>query len=66
MQRLRVAYNFWCRAPCNLPWQASVSSHQFQWNIPTFEALLRKIVYLFLEGSDYRSVSRPSFLKMNF
>ena len=27
MQRLRVAYNFGCRALCNLPWRASVSSH---------------------------------------
>jgi len=26
MQKLRVAYNFGCRAPCNLPWRASVSS----------------------------------------
>jgi len=42
MQRLRVAYNFGCRALYNLPWRASVSSHQVQRNIPTFEALLRK------------------------
>ena len=42
MQRLRVAYNFGCRALYNLPWRASVSSHQVQCNIPTFEALLRK------------------------
>jgi len=42
MQRLRVAYNFGCRALHNLPWRASVSSHQVQCNIPTFEALLRK------------------------
>ena len=41
MQRLRVAYNFGCRARHNLPWRASVSSHQVQCNIPTFEALLR-------------------------
>ena len=27
MQRLRVAYNFGCRALYNLPWRASVSSH---------------------------------------
>ena len=33
----------------NLPWRASVSSHQVQCNIPTFEALLRKYKYLFLE-----------------
>ena len=49
MQRLRVAYNFGCRALYNLPWRASVSSHQVQCNIPTFEALLRKYKYLFLE-----------------
>jgi len=42
MQRLRVAYNFGCRALHNLPWRASVSRHQVQCNIPTFEALLRK------------------------
>jgi len=49
MQRLRVAYNFDCRALYNLPWRANVSSHQVQCNIPTFEALLRKYKYLFLE-----------------
>jgi len=49
MQRLRVAYNFGCRALYNLPWRASVSSHQVQCYIPTFEALLRKYKYLFLE-----------------
>jgi len=27
MQRLRVAYNFGCRALYNLPWRASISSH---------------------------------------
>ena len=49
MQRLHVAYIFECRALYNLPWRASVSSHQVQCNIPTFEALLRKYTYLFLE-----------------
>jgi len=49
MQKLRVAYNFGCRALYNLPWRASVSSNQVQFNIPTFEALLRKYTYLFLE-----------------
>jgi len=49
MQRLRVGYNFGCRALYNLPWRASVNSHQVQNNIPTFEALLRKNMYLFLE-----------------
>ena len=49
MQRLRVAYNFGCRALYNLPWRASVNTHQVICNIPTFEALLRKYTYLFLE-----------------
>jgi len=49
MQRLRAAYNFGCRALYNLPWRASVSTHQVWCNIPTFEALLRKYTYLFLE-----------------
>jgi len=49
MQRLRVAYNFGCRAQYNLPWRANVSIHQVQCNIPTFEALLRKYTCLFLE-----------------
>jgi len=49
MQKLRVAYNFGCRSLYNLPCRASVSSHQVQCNIPTFEALLRKYKYLFLE-----------------
>jgi len=49
MQRLRVACNFGCRALYNLPWRASVNNHQVQCNIPTFEALLRKYTYLFLE-----------------
>ena len=43
MQRLRVAYNFGCRALYNLPWRA------VQCNITTFEAFLRKMVYLCLE-----------------
>jgi len=49
MQKLRVAYNFGCRALYNLPRRASVSTRQIQCNIPTFEALLRKHTYLFLE-----------------
>jgi len=40
MQRLRVVYNFGCRALYNLPWRASVSSHQVQCNSPSVEALL--------------------------
>jgi len=42
MQRLRVAYNFGCKALYNLSRRASVSSHQVQCNILTFETLLRK------------------------
>jgi len=49
MQGLRVAFKFGCRALHNLPWRASVSSHQVPCNIPMFEALLRKNAYLFLE-----------------
>jgi len=49
MHRMRVGYNFGCRALYNLPWRASVNSHQVQCNIPTFEALLHKYKYLFLE-----------------
>jgi len=30
-----------CRALYNMPWRASVRSHQVQYNIPTFEVLLR-------------------------
>ena len=54
MQRLRVAYNFGCKALYNLPWRASVSSHQAQCNIPTFEALLRKYKYCtcFSKGAE--------------
>jgi len=46
MQRLCVACNFGCRALYNLSWswRASVGSHLVQYNIPTFEALLRKNV----------------------
>ena len=41
-QRLRMAYSFSCRALYHLPWRVtSVSSHQVQCNIPTFEALLQ-------------------------
>ena len=45
-----ILYNLYSiQALYNLPWRASVSSHQVQCNIPTFEALLRKYKYLFLE-----------------
>jgi len=49
MQRLRMAYNFGCRALYKLPWRASITSHQVQCNIPTIDALQRKNTYLFLE-----------------
>ena len=52
MQRLRVAYNFGCRALYNLPWRVSVSSHQVQCNIPTFEALLRKYKASFSKDAE--------------
>ena len=59
MQRLHVAYNFGCKALHNLPWRVSFNIHQVQYNIPTFEALciptstfealIWKYKYLFLE-----------------
>jgi len=52
MQRLPVAYNFGCRALYNLPWRASISSHQVQCNIPTFEALLRKTRTCFSKDAE--------------
>jgi len=41
---LRAAYNFDCRALCNLPCRASVSCYLVQCNIPTFDTLLKKCV----------------------
>jgi len=51
MQRLRVAYNFECRALYNCPGERVlvIMTHQVQCNIPTFEAVLRKNMHLFLE-----------------
>jgi len=49
MQKLRVAYDFGCRALYNLPWRVSVSSQHIQCNMPTFKALLRKNIYLFFK-----------------
>jgi len=50
MQRFNCVWHIiLCRALYSLPWRASFSSHQVQCNIPTFEALLRKYKYLFLE-----------------
>ena len=48
MQRLRVAYNFG-RRTIQPALESECCSHQVQCNIPTFEALLRKYKYLFLE-----------------
>jgi len=68
VQRLRVAYNFGCRVLHNLPWRANVSSHQVQCNIPTYDALIRKNKYLFLERcrkstNDYfRDLIQSDFL----
>jgi len=45
----RLVCNFWCKALYNLPWRASVSSHQVQRKIPAFDTSLWKNVYLFLE-----------------
>jgi len=51
MKRLRVAYNFGCRALYNLPWRACVNTHDSSGSMehPTFEAVLRKNMHLFLE-----------------
>jgi len=40
---------FWLQVSIQPAVASSVSSHQFQYNIPTFEALLRKKVHLCLE-----------------
>ena len=56
MQRFRVAYHFGRRALYNLPWWASVSSHQVQCNIPTYEALLQIYIYIcFLNDAENRA-----------
>jgi len=52
MQRLCVAYNFGSRALYNLPWRASVSSHQIQYNISTLEAFLRNMSTCFLNDAE--------------
>ena len=36
----------------NLPWRASVNSHQVQCNIPTFEASLKRNVTCFLKDAE--------------
>ena len=52
MQKLHVAYNCGCRALYNLPWTASVSSHQVQCNMPIFKALVRKKCTYFSEDAE--------------
>ena len=47
MQRFRMAYNFRCRALGERV--LIIVTHQVQYNIPTFEAVLRKNMHLFLE-----------------
>ena len=63
MQKLRVAYNFGCRALSNLPWRARsvVMTHQVQYNIPAFEAVLRKNMHLFLERCRSNNVMVACF-----
>jgi len=54
MQRLRVTYNFGCRALCNLPWKASIISVAIRFNItflplrPSYE----KISTCFLKDAE--------------
>jgi len=47
-----VAYNFGCRALQNLPWRASVSSHQVQCNIPILSPYCEKIYTAFLNDAE--------------
>jgi len=51
MQKLRVAYNLDAElyTTCTGERMLLVMTHQVQCNIPTFEALLRKNMHLFLE-----------------
>ena len=58
--RLRVAYTSGCRARQNLPCRASVSSHQFRCNLPTFEALLRKNTWATCFPKDAESLTTYS------
>jgi len=57
MQRLRVAYNFGCRALYNLSWRAIVSSHQVQCNIPTSEAFVRRNMLATCFSKDAESLA---------
>jgi len=45
------AYNFWCRALYNLPWRASASSHQVQYNIAILRPYCEKIYTTFLNDA---------------
>ena len=54
MQRLYVAYNFGCRALYNLPWRASVRSHEVHCNIPTVIGVARGVK---------RAMAPPTFLE---
>ena len=47
-----VAYNFGCRALYNLPWRASVSSHQVQCNIRILRPYCEKICATFLNYAE--------------
>jgi len=47
-----VAYNFGCRALYNLPWRASVSSHQVQCNSPILRLYREKICTTFLNDEE--------------
>jgi len=46
-----VVYNFECRALCNLPWRACVSSNQVQCNIPSLRPYCEKIYPTFLNDA---------------
>jgi len=47
-----VVHNFGCRALYNLLRRASVSSHQVQYNVPTFKAYCEKICTSFLNDAE--------------
>ena len=47
-----VAYSFSCRALYNLPWRASVCSHQVQCIIPILRPYCEKIYTTFLNDAE--------------
>jgi len=47
-----MAYNFGCRALYNLPWRASVNSHQVQSNIPILTPYCEKICTTSLKDAE--------------